>query len=89
VTDKEIQDKILAIWKKMDIAQPPAFCDGSALIPIKGEPADDPHMVAGGSVECPGCAACRNEAPAEAVKKHCGGRGLVVGCPVCGKKWGA
>ena len=19
---------------------------------------------------------------------HCGGRGLVVGCPTCGKKWG-
>jgi hypothetical protein len=22
-----------------------------------------------------------------ALKVHCGGRGLVVGCPVCKKKW--
>lgn len=23
-----------------------------------------------------------------AMKVHCGGRGLAVGCPVCGKRWG-
>ena len=23
-----------------------------------------------------------------ALKAHCGGRGLVVGCPVCKKRWG-
>lgn len=23
-----------------------------------------------------------------ALKAHCGGKGLVVGCPICGKRWG-
>lgn len=41
-SDKEIRERLLAIWKKM----------GS-----------------------------------DALKAHCGGMGLVVGCPICGKRW--
>ena len=87
MTDKEVREKLLAQWKKLDEIYPPPICDGSGHITVKGVPEDDPYMVAGGGVECPGCEACAGIKAANAIKSHCGGIGLVVGCPVCKKRW--
>lgn len=81
------------------------LCGGRGSIPVvcvDDAPVvvGDTAMVAGGAVECPGCAkcapglqcrgceACTKTPAAQAVKTHCGGFGLSIGCPVCGKRFG-
>ena len=92
MTDKEVRAKLLAQWKKLDEIYPPPICDGSGHITVKSsEPVMDPlghtAQVVGGGVKCPGCEACTGIHAANAIKNHCGGIGLVVGCPVCKKRW--
>lgn len=87
-SDEKIRAGILAAWRKLDEERPGPLCSGSGSIPIVAEE-QIPGVVAGGAVECPGCPACNSDLPdpANAVATHCGGRGLVVGCPVCKRRW--
>lgn len=87
-SDEKIRGLLLAKWQRMD-ALAPVFpvCDGSGWVPIVAKD-PIPGVAAGGAVECLGCPTCRPEVPpALAVATHCGGKGLAVGCPVCGRRW--
>ena len=84
LTDKQIRDALLVWWKKMDLAIPGPRCrgDGTLLMPYATTYPSSAEVP-----KCSGCEACTGRRVARAVELHCGGRGLAVGCPVCGRRW--